>query len=230
MQEHGMEIRITVPEQMDAWGDGEPEPEEIERVIANTVAAMTAWAEATYPDAEVDVVRVADTQSYDGQSRVLAPDHPTEQAILARIERAAEALFADPAIWASDTDPAHVGRQLADVQRGAATLGRTGGKAGTGAAKRRGDAAYYKRISALGVAARRRWYTYVGAGSDPKPSRGPHSTRRDADAAMERFRERHGALADTYLAAGSVILIACPSRRAAREADISDWPRYGKKA
>jgi len=47
------------------------------------------------------------------------------------------------------------------------------------------------------------WYAIVGAGSGPKPARGPHRTLEDAREAVERFRERHGAVAGTHLAAGS---------------------------
>ena len=56
-----------------------------------------------------------------------------------------------------DEDPeaerAEAGELLSSA---AARLGRKGGRAGTGAAKRRGDAAYYQRLSAKGVRSRRR--------------------------------------------------------------------------
>jgi hypothetical protein len=42
------------------------------------------------------------------------------------------------------------------LNQAAAMLGRKGGKAGTGTAKRRGDSAYYKRLAAKAVKARRK--------------------------------------------------------------------------
>lgn len=43
----------------------------------------------------------------------------------------------------------------AEIKRYLAGIGRKGGKAGTGASKRRGGTAYYKRISKLAAKARK---------------------------------------------------------------------------
>ena len=66
------------------------------------------------------------------------------------------------------------------------------------------------------------WYTFVKFGRDPMPARGPWASRKAADEAMERFRAKYGALADTYIAAGNVRLVCRRTRAAAREADIGN--------
>ena len=69
----------------------------------------------------------------------------------------------------------------------------------------------------------RGWYTIASFGSDPAPAQGPFRSAEEADAAVERFRARHGHLAGTWLAAGSVrILGPFKTRREAQNADISD--------
>ena len=73
------------------------------------------------------------------------------------------------------------------------------------------------------------WYTWLSAGSDPAPAAGPHRSVEAARAALDRFRSRHGHLAGTYEAAGSLRLVEFPTRAAARKADISDYPALGGK-
>lgn len=66
------------------------------------------------------------------------------------------------------------------------------------------------------------YYTFVRFGSDPMPARGPFKSIEEAEEAMERFRYRHGHLAGTWVASGSVRLVGpFATRKAAREADIS---------
>jgi len=68
------------------------------------------------------------------------------------------------------------------------------------------------------------WYTIVtdGGATNPTPARGPWKSYEDADAAILAFRERHGHLAGTYLAATNARIVGpYRTRRAALEADIS---------
>jgi hypothetical protein len=66
------------------------------------------------------------------------------------------------------------------------------------------------------------WYTFVSFGSDPMPARGPFRSIEEADAAMENFQARHGHLAGTWLASGSVRMVGpYPTRAKALAADIS---------
>ena len=67
-----------------------------------------------------------------------------------------------------------------------------------------------------------KWYAWVSFGANPSPAKGPFKTVDEAKVALERFRERYGALAGTYEEVGSVRLNEYPARAAAREADISD--------
>ena len=64
------------------------------------------------------------------------------------------------------------------------------------------------------------WYTFVKWGSNPAPAKGPFSTREEADEAVERFRDRHEDMAETYLS--SVRMKSYPTRSEARDADIGD--------
>ena len=66
------------------------------------------------------------------------------------------------------------------------------------------------------------WYAWVRFGGNPSPAKGPFKTVEEAKAALERFRERYGALAGTYEAAGSIRLNEYPTRAKARDGDISD--------
>lgn len=66
------------------------------------------------------------------------------------------------------------------------------------------------------------WFAWVTCGGDPAPARGPFRSIEEAEEALARFRERHGYLAGTYEAAGSLRLQAYPTREKARGADISD--------
>ena len=67
------------------------------------------------------------------------------------------------------------------------------------------------------------WYTFVSFGADPAPT-GVFNSIKDCRKAVDRFKERHAALAGTYLSAAR---IAGPynTRREAREADISTATR-----
>lgn len=70
---------------------------------------------------------------------------------------------------------------------------------------------------------KREWFTPVGCGSGPKPARGPFTSTEAALAAVERFRQRYGQHADTYLRSGSVRIAGpYPTRAKAAKADISD--------
>ena len=67
-----------------------------------------------------------------------------------------------------------------------------------------------------------KWFTYVKFGSAPGPAVGPFNSIADAESAMDRFLARHGYLAGTYLASGSIRLVGpFATRKAARNADIS---------
>ena len=68
----------------------------------------------------------------------------------------------------------------------------------------------------------REWYVILKAGSHPAPARGPHRSLDEAQEAWNRFFERYGGMAGSYIAAGSV-RIAGPfrTRREAAAADIS---------
>ena len=68
------------------------------------------------------------------------------------------------------------------------------------------------------------WYAIVHAGSDPAPARGPYRNPDEVDAALGRFRDRYGAMAGTYEAAGSVGVRQYATRDDARNADVSDTP------
>jgi hypothetical protein len=75
------------------------------------------------------------------------------------------------------------------------------------------------------------WYTIVSCGMNPAPARGPFKTLAEAREAVERFSERYGSEAGTYLAAGSVTIVGpFRTRKDAKEADISDYPEYGATA
>jgi len=66
------------------------------------------------------------------------------------------------------------------------------------------------------------WYTIVHVGRDPQPAKGPFQSVREAEAAIERFQERHGYMAGTYLAAGATRIVGpFQTRREALQADIS---------
>lgn len=65
------------------------------------------------------------------------------------------------------------------------------------------------------------YYTFVCFGSGPMPARGPFRSLEEADEAMARFQSRHGYVAGTYLASGSVRLVGpYPTRAKALVADI----------
>lgn len=73
------------------------------------------------------------------------------------------------------------------------------------------------------------WYAIVSAGSfsTPVPARGPFRGRDEAEAAWERFAERHGGLAGTYLAATSARIVGpFRTRSIAQDVDISDYHRH----
>ena len=75
-----------------------------------------------------------------------------------------------------------------------------------------------------------KWYTYVRAGLNPMPAKGPFSSIEEADAAMERFTFREGYRAGTYLASGSVRLVGPFATRAeALDADISTAPLINRE-
>jgi hypothetical protein len=75
---------------------------------------------------------------------------------------------------------------------------------------------------AMEKAMEKKYYAYVRSGSDPMPARGPFRSFEEADAAMERFKERYGHLASHYLASGNVRLVGpYATRAAALDADIS---------
>lgn len=75
------------------------------------------------------------------------------------------------------------------------------------------------------------WYTIVSCGVNPSPARGPFKALQDARDAVNRFNERYGSEAGTFLAAGSVRIVGpFKSRNDAKEADISDYLEYGATA
>ena len=66
------------------------------------------------------------------------------------------------------------------------------------------------------------WYTIVHGGRDPQPAKGPFQSVEEAEAAIERFKARHGSDAGTYLAAGYTTIVGpFQTRRQAQQADIS---------
>lgn len=68
------------------------------------------------------------------------------------------------------------------------------------------------------------WFAIVtfGGAYNPTPAKGPFRSVDEALGAVERFRQRHGANAGTYLAATSARIVGpCPTRRAAQGTDIS---------
>jgi hypothetical protein len=66
------------------------------------------------------------------------------------------------------------------------------------------------------------WFTWATCGGGPAPARGPFRSIEEALDALQRFREKHGAMAGTYERAGSLRLKAYPTRGKARKGDISD--------
>jgi hypothetical protein len=66
------------------------------------------------------------------------------------------------------------------------------------------------------------WYAIVGTGGGHRPAHGPFSSIDAADDAVERFRDRHGHKAGTYLSASHARLVGpFETRAAAKRASIN---------
>ena len=77
------------------------------------------------------------------------------------------------------------------------------------------------------------WYTTVSSGGGLVTAyrcdwpRGPWRSKEEATAALNRWRERKGALAGTIEAAHNVQIVGpFPTREIARSVDISDYHRH----
>ena len=61
-----------------------------------------------------------------------------------------------------------------------------------------------------------------GGATIPTPKKGPYLSMQAVEKVLENFREKHGHLAGTYLAATSCRIYEYSERRFAIDADISD--------
>jgi hypothetical protein len=66
-----------------------------------------------------------------------------------------------------------------------------------------------------------------GGGNTPTPKKGPYPSFDAAQKAVKDFREKHGHLAGTYLAATSCRIYEYVDRKSAFDADISDMNFVG---
>ena len=84
---------------------------------------------------------------------------------------------------------------------------------------RRGGPQFVRGVTRMG---RKQWYVIVSFGSLPVPARGPWPSKDAADAAVDRFRTRHGACAGQMLAISTVgIMGPFATRQAARDSDLN---------